>query len=342
MDFTGERFIPGAGLDGELEIEHYQRYHAVLDLITDKVVLDAASGEGYGSELLAHQARQVCGIEIDPEAVRQAQSKYQHSNLTFTQGTIAALPFLPATFDAAISFETIEHVPGDLQEAFIREIKRVLKPDGFFLISTPDKRIYSDLARYHNEFHTKEFYRQEFYDFLSRHFTTVKFWEQTALLAYVLTEGKKGDLLKLMQNGQAIEGKYIVAICSDATLPELESGVITLDSEDRYRGVLSRVIQLQDEIEEKNKHIKIVLKDIDICEKTIKKQEQVIKENDITSSKTISGLQKDVAQCHQRITELEGTLTHCTSRLKQIEATKAWRMIQALYRIKNRILPRPR
>lgn len=336
MDFTGERFIPGAGLDGELEIEHYQRYQAVRDLITNKVVLDAASGEGYGSELLARKAKQVYGLEIDPEAVRQAQGKYQHPNLTFTQGTIAALPFLPATFDAAISFETIEHVTGDLQESFIKEIKRVLKPDGFFLISTPDKRIYSDLAHYHNEFHTKEFYRQEFHDFLSQHFTTVKFWEQSALLAYVLTDGQEDSSLKLMQNG-TVEGKYIIALCSDTTLPEPELGSITLDTEDRYRRTLERVIELQDEIEEKNKHIQIVLNDIDICEKTIKKQEQTLKESVINYETIISTLHEDVTKSQQQATEIEALHTECTTRLKHIESTKAWRLIQTLYRIKNRI-----
>lgn len=334
MDFTGERFIPDAGLDGELEAEHYQRYQVITDIITNKVVLDAASGEGYGSDLLARQAGQVYGLEIDPNAVRQAQEKYSRPNLNFIRGTIAALPFCPATFDAAVSFETIEHVTEDLQEAFIKEIKRVLKPEGFFLISTPDKRIYSDLAHYHNEFHTKEFYRQEFHDFLSRHFTTVQFWEQSALLAYVLTDGSAGGLLKL-SGKTGIAGKYLVALCSDAALPTIEFGAITFDTEDRYRRSLERIIALQDEIEEKNKHLQLVWDDINKCQKNLAEHEQNFQKKTIESEKTISLLHKDVSKSLQRTAELEAMLNQCTDALNHIKSTKAWRVIQVMYRLKN-------
>jgi hypothetical protein len=49
MKFTGERFIPTE--QGEISLEHYHRYAATSEYVKDKVVLDVACGEGYGSDL---------------------------------------------------------------------------------------------------------------------------------------------------------------------------------------------------------------------------------------------------------------------------------------------------
>ena len=52
-----------------------------------------------------------------------------------------------------------------------REIKRVLKPDGMLIISTPDKLIYSDKRNFKNEFHVKELYKDEFVALISKYFS---------------------------------------------------------------------------------------------------------------------------------------------------------------------------
>lgn len=58
-----------------------------------------------------------------------------------------------ASFDVAVSFETLEHITD--HDKMVAELKRVLKPDGVLLISTPDKLNYSDKPGYHNSFHKK-------------------------------------------------------------------------------------------------------------------------------------------------------------------------------------------
>ena len=81
--FTGERFVPGIE-DSQLEAEHYQRYYSVLPLVKDKVVLDAACGEGYGTNILSMNAASVSGIDISEEAIARARRKYQNkSNISF-------------------------------------------------------------------------------------------------------------------------------------------------------------------------------------------------------------------------------------------------------------------
>ena len=83
LDFTGERFIPGIE-DEQLEIEHFQRYISVLPLVENKIVLDAACGEGYGSCMMAAKASRVYGLDINAETIEAAKTKYQeYQNINF-------------------------------------------------------------------------------------------------------------------------------------------------------------------------------------------------------------------------------------------------------------------
>ena len=75
MKFTGERFVPGEIVEQEIVIEHLQRYEAILEYVKDKVVVDAASGEGYGSQILAQVASKVYGVDISREAVEAARNE---------------------------------------------------------------------------------------------------------------------------------------------------------------------------------------------------------------------------------------------------------------------------
>ena len=67
MEFTGERFVPQC--QGEIAAEHYHRYFFASGFVAGKRVLDIASGEGYGTHILAQSAAHVTGVDISPEAV---------------------------------------------------------------------------------------------------------------------------------------------------------------------------------------------------------------------------------------------------------------------------------
>ena len=158
LEFTGERFVPGTA--GEIWHEHWHRYHFAAPLVADLDVLDVACGEGYGSALLASRAAKVTGADIALSAVEHARKRYAGvANLAFRQADCAALPFADSSFDALVSFETIEHIAA--QEAFLDEIRRVLRPDGLLILSCPNKEEYSDLRGVTNEFHVRELYRPE-------------------------------------------------------------------------------------------------------------------------------------------------------------------------------------
>lgn len=171
--FTGERFVPEIK-NQQLAAEHYQRYLSVSRYVTGKVVLDAACGEGYGSDLLARTASSVIGIDISDEVIRHAHYTYIRDKLTYVMADISDLPVPDNSVDILISFKTIEHVAEPLQAQFLAESRRVLKPAGQLVISTPNRILYSEAIHEVNPFHVHEFTPDEFLTFLTLYFLILR------------------------------------------------------------------------------------------------------------------------------------------------------------------------
>ncbi len=176
--FTGERLTTAVG--GQVQIEHYHRYLLARSRVAGLDVLDVASGEGYGSALLAQVARFVVGIEYSGPTARAAATNFPRSNLCFVQGDARRLPLADRSIDTVVSFETIEHF--DRQADFLREIQRVLRPEGSLIVSTPDRDTYSPAGSPANPFHVQELSRQEFVALLRDHFRYVQVVQQRALI----------------------------------------------------------------------------------------------------------------------------------------------------------------
>jgi SAM-dependent methyltransferase len=155
MEFTGERMVPEAA-DLGTYWEHIYRYAFACSKVKGLNVLDIASGEGYGTNALSKVARRVIGVDISLEAVEHAKSKY---HLDFRVGSAEQLPVESDSLDAVISFETVEHVPNP--KIFMQEVFRVLKPDGIFIVSTPNKEVYLN-GKEPNPYHCSELSKSEF------------------------------------------------------------------------------------------------------------------------------------------------------------------------------------
>lgn len=214
-DNTGERFLPGK-CGGEIAIEHYQRYRFAMQMVKGKKVLDAACGEGYGSQLLAREADRVTGLDLNEKVVEQARQKYGNDRLLFRVGSIEALPFEDQCFDVVVSCETIEHVEEEIQNRFLKEIRRVLKRDGILIMSTPNKAVYTDLVKGQNRFHVKEFYVTEYREFLHRYFDKIELFCQYPDLGYFISrEGEKIPVYD--KEGKSPEkSRYVIAVCRDS------------------------------------------------------------------------------------------------------------------------------
>jgi len=219
MDFTGERFIPE--LFGQIQLEHLSRYHFVYNQIdlSDKIVLDLSSGEGYGTDLLSNFAKKVYGIDISIEAISHAQKKYIRDNLAFLVGDVAAIPLRDNSIDVFVSFETIEHI--DKHKEMFIEIKRVLKPDGILVMSSPDRYYYSDKPQFNNQYHIKELYYDEFCDLVNHYFQKTRFYSQRIFSGSMIVYNGNADIyskpLVMEKNGSAVEFTplYNIAIATD-------------------------------------------------------------------------------------------------------------------------------
>jgi hypothetical protein len=90
-----------------------------------------------------------------------------------------------------VSLETIEHIESGEAgvHAFISEVARVLKPDGVFICSTPNRTVYNPgkppNAKPWNRFHVREFDRAEFRAILQRTFAMVRMYGQNPRSAAV-------------------------------------------------------------------------------------------------------------------------------------------------------------
>lgn len=219
MEVTGERFMPE--MKGLIELEHLNRYYFVVNQIDlkDKVVLDIASGEGYGSNILATYAQNVIGVDISDEAIEHAKTKYKKDNLKFIQGDAIKIPLEDNSIDVVVSFETIEH--HDKHVEMINEIKRVLKKDGILIISSPDKYHYSEVRNYNNIFHVKELYYEEFRTLITEYFKNVSFYLQRTFSGSIIVQDGTNHIyntpLIVDETGEThlIKPKYNIAIASN-------------------------------------------------------------------------------------------------------------------------------
>ncbi len=160
--------------------EHVNRYAFAADLIpNDARVLDVAVGSGYGSKILLRRGgksnqRRVVGVDISEKALQEAGDV---NGLELVRASAEKLPFQNHSFDAVVSFETIEHLANP--RALVSEAKRVLKKGGSFIVSTPVKEVYSPASfSPWNPFHVHEFRFFEFVNLLQHNFGTVELYGQ--------------------------------------------------------------------------------------------------------------------------------------------------------------------
>lgn len=183
--FTGERMVPHDEKTDDTTGTywfHVQRYRFATKFVEGKRVYDVASGEGYGSDLLAKAgAASVTGVDISAEAVKHASEAYARDGLTYVEASATDLPFENDSADVFVSFETIEHFDGGPK--FIDEISRVLVPGGTLVMSIPNPGFYDkdpNVREYRltSRHHVREYYHDDLEAALAPHFDIVSWHHQ--------------------------------------------------------------------------------------------------------------------------------------------------------------------
>jgi len=253
LEFTGERFTPEC--EREIWYEHFHRYALAARWCANARTLDAACGEGYGAALLAQSAASVEGVDISEQAIAHAGQRYGHLvQVGFQVADCTALPFADNEFDRVVSFETLEHLAE--HDQLLAEFRRVLKADGFLILSSPDKASYSDGQDSVNEHHVKELYRQELEALILRHFPACHLLGQKLMFHSAIWSMDGVDKITLDQfstdrintlaeiNQQAM---YFIALCAagHANLPDVDGQLWLFDDQEEsvyqhYQGEIKR------------------------------------------------------------------------------------------------------
>lgn len=186
---------------------HLDRYRFASQFAKNKIVLDAACGTGYGSKILKDdgEAKMVIGLDNDFHAVKYAASKYSSKDIIFVNANIAQLPFKDECIQTVVSFETIEHTTSE--NDMLKEIKRILKTYGQFILSTPNDWSLGKLAPFHVRTYTLEKLR----DTISTYFTIIDIFNQNSG-----TKGRKENhnqprgIIKTVDENSRLAECYIV------------------------------------------------------------------------------------------------------------------------------------
>ena len=137
-------------------------YHHAAGLVKGNI-LEIGTGMGYGVEIVSPKATRY--ISIDKQL---PQNILQLENVEYYDMEVPPIGFENCSFDSVVSFQVIEHIEEDME--FVREVARVLRPGGKFVVSTPNKPM--SLTR--NPWHVREYNADELRNLLECNFSKVE------------------------------------------------------------------------------------------------------------------------------------------------------------------------
>lgn len=216
LEDTGERLIPILHSQSLAYGEHLARYNFAIQKSQNKIVLDIACGTGYGSQILASSAKNVIGVDLSDEAIEYAKKNYSAKNLIYKQGSAYKIPVDNKSVDMVVSMETIEHL--DKPEIFLKEVKRVLRSDGLFIVSTPNDNEFTDS----NIYHIHQFRKNELNLMLSKYFSNTNYYYQGSY--YLSAIFKKSSFVNKIESNittskyfsqNTEKAVYFIAVCTN-------------------------------------------------------------------------------------------------------------------------------
>jgi SAM-dependent methyltransferase len=128
----------------------------------DQKILEIGSGKGFLLNHMFKAGYDIRGIDIDQKLIDEGKSLYLGIPLEMASGD--KIPFDDGIFDVVMSFDLFEHIRDSDQH--MREVKRVLKPGGFYILQTPNK--YTNMI-FEPIRHTKKFGISKAFGFLEDH-----------------------------------------------------------------------------------------------------------------------------------------------------------------------------
>jgi 2-polyprenyl-3-methyl-5-hydroxy-6-metoxy-1,4-benzoquinol methylase len=154
------------------------RYQKCLALLSEEIgtfsgkkIIDLGCGDGVITYELSHRGAESYGVDLSEEAINFAIKKHKSlgSDSKFFVESCNDTHFDDEYFDAIISSDVIEHL-SDPKELLL-EIKRLLRPGGVAVVSTPVRVTEEPL----DQMHTIEWFPAEFREFVGEVFPDARF-----------------------------------------------------------------------------------------------------------------------------------------------------------------------
>src|ERR671920_113699 len=173
LALDGERTLPDVPEENYWFQRHVAVYEWVAAQVAGKRVIDMASGEGYGAEILAARALRVVGVEANPDAFEHARLRYVRHNLRFERSMVEVYA---EPCDAVVFLQTIEHVQDP--DAVLEHFASMLRPGGAVFVSTPNVLTLAPAGaeRSGNPWHMREYRPEEFRALCAAHFARVELY----------------------------------------------------------------------------------------------------------------------------------------------------------------------
>jgi SAM-dependent methyltransferase len=219
LPLTGERTVPGIAEENYWFRRHEAAYLHLIGHCADAVVLEAGCGEGYGAQLIRKVARRVIALDYDELTSQHVARSYPELNVL--RGNLATLPLRDGSVDVVANLQVIEHLWD--QEGFLAECRRVLRPGGTLIVTTPNRLTFSpgqDTPL--NPFHTRELAPSELDDMV----------REAGFRVDELTGLRHGKRLDSLLDGQIINAQVEVALSGAPWPAELKEAVESVTVED--------------------------------------------------------------------------------------------------------------
>ena len=220
-------------------------------------------------------------------------------------------------------------------DKLISEVKRLLKEDGIFIVSTPNKQLYTDTANYHNPFHLRELYFQEFKAILSKNFKNNLIYGQKVFpisniftilgnsataKEYVIEKKEEHFEFTQCQKKQPL---YFIAISSN--------GLIKNPIGNSYMADVSETIFKQN-----NAYISNLEAGIRQRDTTLNNLEAGIRQRDTT----LNNLEAGIRQRDTTLNNLEAGIRQRDTTLNKIYKSRGWKVMLFYYKVRDTVFLR--
>lgn len=169
LHLTGERTLPDVPEENYWFRRHLVVYEWIAEHVSGRKVVDLASGEGYGADVLARTAASVIGVDANPEAFEHSRAKYP--NVTFERTMVE---IWQGDVDCVVFLQTIEHIQDP--DAMLAHVRSLIEPGGVAYVSTPNVLTLAPKGaeRSGNPWHVREYKPDEYRELCERHFGQVE------------------------------------------------------------------------------------------------------------------------------------------------------------------------